>query len=429
MRGVRILGYCFAVAFVINMAATAAPSSAACYARGDRPQNWRFTGWHTENGVKTCGPGENAESRGDFCSDTPPEVGRNGEPCGPDKPSSAVTGVASAITTVSATLNATVSPEGGVVSSCVFEYGTTEAYGATAMCSSFPPELRLGAEPVSAHITGLTPGTNYHFRIVATNEGGTGTGNDGEFTTGTGSPEPAHYFSNGLGNGARIAAGERVPTIAWGSLSLTNLTTGGKVSCHTVIGSVVENPAPGGEAGPAGIGETQSDNLYECESEACTAAATGGGPATFISVFAEGSEAPFPGTGTGTMTSHGGETSGEEPLVASGDNLKWKTVLIKEGNTVRQETEKAKVNVICHVMTAVNAKGEAEFGAQVPEVSKGNINPRAITHCCSRGVPGELEFDAGGVMILNEQEQRGKTEGKLKTLGYLAQEIINAVAG
>ena len=26
---------------------------------------------------------------------------------------------------------------------------------------------------------------------------------------------PAHYYSNGLGEGARIKAGERVPTILW----------------------------------------------------------------------------------------------------------------------------------------------------------------------------------------------------------------------
>ena len=188
----------------------------------------------------------------------------------------------------------------------------------------------------------------------------------------------AHYFSNGLGEGSRIKAGERVPTIAWGTLSLTNLTTGGKVSCHNMIGAVEENPEPGGAAGPAAQGETQSFDPYECESEACTAAATGGGPATYISVFAEGSEAPSSETGTGTMTSPNTGTTlpTEEPLVASGDDLKWKNHLLSEGTTIRQETEEAKVNVICHMMTGVNAKGEPEYGAQVPEVSKGTTSPR-----------------------------------------------------
>ena len=79
---------------------------------------------------------------------------------------------------------------------------------------------------------------------------------------------PPHYFVNGLGPGARAAGGEKLPTIEWGALSLTNLTTGGKVSCHYVIGGVVENPEPGGETS-AGVGETQSLGAYECESEAC----------------------------------------------------------------------------------------------------------------------------------------------------------------
>ena len=239
-----------------------------------------------------------------------------------------------------------------------------------------------------------------------------------------------HYFSNGLGEGSRIKGGEKVPTIAWGTLSLTNLTTGGKVSCHNVIGAVEENPEPGGAAGPAAQGETQSFDPYECESEACTAAATGGGPATYISVFAEGSEAPSSETGTGTMTSPNTGTTlpTEEPLVASGDDLKWKNHLLSEGTTVRQETEAAKVNVICHVMTGVNAKGEPEYGAQVPEVSKGNDKPKAITKCCTKGIPPELEFDAGSGALENEKCQQGKTEGRLKTIGYNAQELVNAKA-
>src|SRR5262249_59341719 len=36
---------------------------------------------------------------------------------------------ASSITTTSATLNGTVDPNGGAVSECTFEYGTTTAYG------------------------------------------------------------------------------------------------------------------------------------------------------------------------------------------------------------------------------------------------------------------------------------------------------------
>jgi hypothetical protein len=237
-----------------------------------------------------------------------------------------------------------------------------------------------------------------------------------------------HYFTGGLSKVSnRVPGGEKLASVAWGTLSLTNLTTGGKVSCHNVIGAVEENPEPGGEAGPAGVGETQSFNPYECESEACTATATGGGPATYISVMAEGSAVPFPNTGSGTMAAP--NVSTEEPLAASGTNLRWKNVLINEGTKVRQESKNVKVNVICHVMTGANGKGEPEYAAQIPEISTGNNQPVGVTHCCTASAPPELSFDSKSGTLTNEKAQKGKTEGALKTLGYAGEEVINTQQG
>ena len=129
------------------------------------------------------------------------------------------------------------------------------------------------------------------------------------------------------------------------------------------------------------------------------------------------------------MSDPGGASSGEEPLVASGGNLKWKSKLIEEGTTIRQESEKAKVNVILHGETDVNGKGEPEYAKQIPEVSKGNIKPLAITHCCARLVPPELQFDAGSGTLENEKGQKGKFEGSLKVIGYGSEEVINAKQG
>ncbi|HEV7584624.1 MAG TPA: alkaline phosphatase family protein [Solirubrobacteraceae bacterium] len=83
------------------------------------------------------------------------------------------TGSASAIGQTSATLNATVNPNGGTVNDCHFDYGTSEAYGSSARCGSLPG---AGVSPVavSAALTGLMANTAYHFRVVATNAGGTG---------------------------------------------------------------------------------------------------------------------------------------------------------------------------------------------------------------------------------------------------------------
>ena len=93
-----------------------------------------------------------------------------------------LTETASALGRTSATLNATVNPDGVTVSECEFEYGTSEQYGASAPCSSLPGS---GESPVavSAAVIDLEPNTVYHYRIVARNAGGTGYGSDQTFTT------------------------------------------------------------------------------------------------------------------------------------------------------------------------------------------------------------------------------------------------------
>jgi alpha-tubulin suppressor-like RCC1 family protein len=94
----------------------------------------------------------------------------------------AVTEPASAIHLASATLNAKVDPEGASVSDCHFEYGTSPSYGSSVQCASLPGS---GSSPVavSAPASGLSVGTTYHFRIVASNADGTSYGADETFAT------------------------------------------------------------------------------------------------------------------------------------------------------------------------------------------------------------------------------------------------------
>src|SRR5262245_57659298 len=79
---------------------------------------------------------------------------------------------ASSLTQTGATLNATVNPNGNEVSSCTFEYGTSLPSGKSVTCTPSPGS-GTSAVPVSAAITGLTANTTYHFKIIATNSGGT----------------------------------------------------------------------------------------------------------------------------------------------------------------------------------------------------------------------------------------------------------------
>ena len=101
-----------------------------------------------------------------------------------------VTKAASSVAQTAANLNATVNPNGGEVSKCEFEYGTSTAYDKTAPCSALPGK---GTSPisVSASISGLSANTTYHFRISATNPGGTSKGLDESFKTLEVATEPA----------------------------------------------------------------------------------------------------------------------------------------------------------------------------------------------------------------------------------------------
>jgi IPT/TIG domain len=97
-------------------------------------------------------------------------------------PPTVETAAASSLAQTAATLNAQVNPNGGAVSDCKFEYGTTSAYGSSATCSSLPGS---SSSPIAvlATINGLTANTIYHFRILATNSGGASAGTDQTFTT------------------------------------------------------------------------------------------------------------------------------------------------------------------------------------------------------------------------------------------------------
>jgi hypothetical protein len=87
---------------------------------------------------------------------------------------------AASIGSGSVALDARVNPEESATS-YYFEYGTSSAYGSRTSEAS----VGLGAEAVAApaHVDGLTPGTEYHFRIVAVNEAGTARGADMVFRT------------------------------------------------------------------------------------------------------------------------------------------------------------------------------------------------------------------------------------------------------
>jgi hypothetical protein len=100
-------------------------------------------------------------------------------------PVEAVTGAVSGVTEEQATLNGTVNPK-GYDSKYYFQYGTTTSYGSVTT----EGDAGAGSSPEAekATITGLQPGTTYHYRLVATSGGVTSEGHDQTLST---APRPS----------------------------------------------------------------------------------------------------------------------------------------------------------------------------------------------------------------------------------------------
>ncbi len=62
-----------------------------------------------------------------------------------------------------------------------FEWGTTTAYGKVLQAGTLPVDS--ATRIVARRLTGLTPGTTYHARLVSTGPGGTVAGADTTFRT------------------------------------------------------------------------------------------------------------------------------------------------------------------------------------------------------------------------------------------------------
>jgi len=115
----------------------------------------------------------------------------------------AVTGGANAVTARGATVSGTLNP-GGDAATYVVEYGETASYGQTSATAG----VADGTDDVAASrtLSGLEPGTVYHYRLVVTNSAGTARGADQTVTTAVALPGVTTDRASGITQtGARLS--------------------------------------------------------------------------------------------------------------------------------------------------------------------------------------------------------------------------------
>ena len=162
--------------------------------------------------------------------------------CGP----TATTNAASTISTTAATLNATVNPK-GAATAVVFDYGETAALGLTT------DEVAAGngqsGVPITKQLTPLTCGTQYFFRVRASNANGSTQGTTLNFTTSQcvgGAPEVTTSAATGISATGATLNGTADPN--------GNATTAAFDWGPTpFLGSVATANAPGSGTSPVAI--------------------------------------------------------------------------------------------------------------------------------------------------------------------------------
>jgi hypothetical protein len=136
----------------------------------------------------------------------------------------ALTGLASAVTGGSATLNGEVNPN-GYAATYYFQWGLTATYGnSTAPVAAGTNDAY---SPAATGISGLQPTTTYHFRVVAASQSGTSPGLDQTFTTIGPSPAVTTLAASQIAGSSAVLNGTANPDglastgfFQWGLTSL-----------------------------------------------------------------------------------------------------------------------------------------------------------------------------------------------------------------
>ncbi|MGA8744564.1 MAG: hypothetical protein WB507_01715 [Solirubrobacterales bacterium] len=176
---------------------------------------------------------------------------------------------ASNVSATTATFSGHVDPVGGgEITACRFEYGTTISYGRSAPCaegSSFS-----APSDVDAEVEGLSPGTHYHYRLIATNANGDNAA-IGSFSTLARYEYSRNIGSTGSGAGQLLDPSDVA----------VDETTGDIYVADTGNHRVVKFNSSGQFLGAWGWGVSDGKGSSEVCTSGCQAGIAGGGPGQF----------------------------------------------------------------------------------------------------------------------------------------------------
>jgi hypothetical protein len=213
-----------------------------------------------------------------------------------------------------------------------------------------------------------------------------------------------HYYKNG----SLLAEGTKLPTLAWGKLTLVSSKGGTPVECENAVGGYVENPVGGG----AGKSETNGWAAYNCKDEECE---LGGGK---IGVIFENEASP-----------------------GQALRLAWPGELTEaKVGTIRDKSTNVRVYTHCQfvALAPVERAGTGPFAGLEEKESKEYNAPGSTT--CTTASPGtseakvkngtnaekpsKTEFDSGAGELECGTGGKGITGGTLKVSGFIETELI-----
>ncbi len=182
-----------------------------------------------------------------------------------------------------------------------FQYGPTTAYGSSTPVSA--TNFTNAGDQVSASVTGLTPGAQYHFRVVATDSTGTTYGSDVGFLA----PGPSPVVTTGV-----VTANTSTSVTALASVNADGLPTTAQFNYGTSTAYGQQTPPQSAGSGLMGIvvkavlGPLAPKTMYHYQITATNSGGTSVGSDVSFGLFPPGVNTGAAGGITATAATIGG---------------------------------------------------------------------------------------------------------------------------